>query len=43
MTSSIPFQFTRSKYLLDIRLLVVSKRLVCVSPIGFLTTFESKP
>ena len=42
MASSITSQSTRSKCLLDIRTLVVKKRLACVFTLYFLVTFERK-
>ena len=43
MASSIPFQFARSKDLLEIGSLVVRKSLACVTPMWFLPRFEIKP
>ena len=43
MALSIPYQFIRSKYLLDIWPLYIRKSLACVCPMWFLTNFESKP
>ena len=39
MDYSIPSQFTRSKSLLEIQPLVISRILVCVFPVWFVTTF----